>query len=207
MFCSDRTVLINVFSYKRGHRQLHQWYISCRNAFDRSALFKYEYKAPAYSNDILPFAGFQHYSLMLSTFHVFCACRASLYIRCMLYRDTRNGNIILNTLLVWWQKERQMYDVCMVLTYNVLIIITWENNWIYMYFLSISTKHILNMSNTLNSKLGMYILDTIFLKTNSGLWLADLRLQFLTSCYTWIPLWLPRRPSRQLSPSLNRTCN
>ena len=144
MFCSDRTVLINVFSYKRGHRQLHQWYISCRNAFDRSALFKYEYKAPAYSNDILPFAGFQHYSLMLSTFHVFCACRASLYIRCMyLYRDTRSGNIILNTLLVWWQKERQMYDVCMTLTYNVLIIITWENNWIYMY-LSISTKHISN---------------------------------------------------------------
>ena len=55
-----------------------------------------------------------------------------------------------------------MYDVCMVLTYNVLIIITWENNWIYMYFLSISTKHILNMSNTLNSKLGMYILNTFF---------------------------------------------
>ena len=36
-----------------------------------------------------------------------------------------------------------MYDVCMTLTYNVLIIITWENNWIYMY-LSISTKHISN---------------------------------------------------------------
>ena len=141
---------------------------------------------------------------MLSTFHVFCACRASLYIRCMyLYRDTRSGNIILNTLLVWWQKERQLYDVCMTLTYNVLIIITWENNWIYMYFLSISTKHIL-ICLTLSTQNSV---NTIFLKTNSGLWLADLRLQFLTSCYTWIPLWLPRRPSRQLSPSLNRTCN
>ena len=62
-----------------------------------------------------------------------------------------------------------MYNVCMTLTYNVLIIINWENNWIYMYFLSISTKHILNMSNTLNSKLGMYILNTFFLQTNSGL--------------------------------------